>query len=137
MNYQQSREKAESFIAALQRVENDEPASLEQIVELFAESAELTNPAIEREGDARKGREQIARFWENYKASFQEIRSEFFKVTANENSAGLFWRSTGSHVSGDPLSYEGVSLLDFDEQGKIVRFKGFYDSQEVAIKITS
>jgi len=137
MDQHQIKVQAQTFIAALHGIENDEPASVDQIADLFAENAELTNPAIDREGSSRVGRAQIAGFWKSYRASFREIHSEFFEITASDRAAGLFWRSTGAHITGEPVAYEGVSLLDFDDSGKIVRFKGFYDSHQVVTKVAA
>lgn len=134
MDQQTRAKQAQAFITALQAVENDDPAGIENLVALFADDAELTNPAIQREGGPRKGRGQIAEFWQNYRASFQEIHSQFYEVTINESAAGLFWHSTGTHVTGEPVSYDGVSLLSFDDAGSIQMFKGFYDSQQVTTK---
>ncbi len=136
MNQDQIKEQAQAFIAALQTLENNGSEGVDQIVDLFSNDAELTNPAIEREGAARVGRTQIAGFWQTYRTAFCEIRSEFFEVTLSEHAAGLFWRSTGAHVTGEPVSYEGVSLLNFNDDGKIVRFKGFYDSNQVTTKVS-
>ena len=100
---------------------------------MFADNAELTNPMINRDGSGRTGHDQIADFWREYSTAFKNIHSEFFDITASDHSAGLFWRSTGTNANGQPLEYEGVSLLDLDDNGKIARFKGFFDSRQVTV----
>jgi ketosteroid isomerase-like protein len=130
---QQIKEIADRFITELRAIEDGDASGVERIVELFADNAELTNPLIEREGTSRSGRDQIADFWREYNTTFKNIHSEFFDITASEHSAGLFWRSAGTNATGQPLEYEGVSLLVLDEAGKIARFKGYFDSRQITV----
>lgn len=133
MELQQVKSIADRFITELHRIEDGDAAGVDRIVAMFADDAELTNPLIERGGGSRSGRDQIAKFWREYYSSFQNIQSEFFDVTASDHSVGLFWRSAGTNPTGQPLEYEGVSLLELDESGKITRFKGFFDSRQIAV----
>jgi hypothetical protein len=133
MDQQQVMAIADRFITELRCIEDGDTAGIDRIVDMFADDAELTNPIIERDGSGRAGRDQIADFWREYGATFKNIHSEFFDITASDHSAGLFWRSTGSDATGQPLEYEGVSLLELDDRGKIRRFKGFFDSRQVTM----
>jgi ketosteroid isomerase-like protein len=134
MDQQQARASADRFIDTLHGIEDGNAESIERMVDLFSDNAELSNPIIERTGGQRAGRSQVAAFWQNYRASFREIRSEFYDITSSERAAGLFWRSTGTLATGTPLAYDGVSLLEFDDSGKIARFKGYFDSSQVVTK---
>lgn len=51
-----------------------------------------------------------------------------------QGSAGLFWRPAGTNAHGQPLQYEGVSLLELNEDGKIARFNGFFDSKQITMQ---
>ncbi len=137
MDQQTAQQTAERFINALHAIENGDQAGIDRIVDLFADDAQLSNPIIQRDGPPRAGREQIAAFWQNYRTTFKDIHSEFFDVTSSNRAAGLFWRSTGTHLTGSPIDYEGVSLLEFDDSGKIARFQGFFDSSKVVTKATT
>lgn len=131
MDQQQVRSMADNFIARLHSVEQGDAAGVDTIVDMFAEDAELSNPVVERNGRRCKGRADIERFWREYRTVFRDIHSDFIDVTASDHSAGLFWRSSGTDAGGKPLEYEGVSLLVFDENGKISRFKGYFDSRQL------
>jgi ketosteroid isomerase-like protein len=131
MDQEQAKTLAARFIGQLHRVEDGDAAGVDSLVAMFSDDAHLSNPIIGRQGGDRAGREAIAQFWRNYQASFGEIHSEFYDVTASDHSAGLFWRSTGKGAGGQPLDYEGVSLLTFDDNGRISRFKGYFDSEKV------
>ncbi|GIZ51369.1 nuclear transport factor 2 family protein [Noviherbaspirillum aridicola] len=131
MDQQQIKSMADDFIHRLHRVEEGDPQAVDILVEMFAEDAELSNPVAERNGRAYRGRDAVERFWREYRHLFREVHSEFVDVTAGDHSAGLFWRSNGVDASGARLEYEGVSLLVFDDQGKIRRFRGYFDSNSL------
>lgn len=137
MDQQQARTIADRFIGELHRLEQGDAASADSLTQMFAPDAELANPLIEREGSCRRGHDQIFAFWRQYATTLGDIHSDFFDVTTNEHSAGLFWRSSGTGPSGEPLKYEGVSLLVFDNAGKIVRFQGFFDTRQMTFKMGS
>lgn len=128
MNSEQIGQVASRFIDQLHRLEEGEASEAEKMADLFADDAELSNPLIEHEGECRTGRDQIAGFWREYQDSFQGIHSEFTDVTTGSQSAGLFWRSSGTSADGRPLQYKGVTQLIVDESGKIRAFTGYFDS---------
>lgn len=51
----------------------------------------IVNPALEVAGDARVGRDEIRRFWANYRRALGQAQSRFAQITSNEEAAGLFW----------------------------------------------
>ena len=133
MDNRQVAQLADRFIGELHRLEQGDAQGVETLADLFADDAELTNSIIEADEakSRRYGREEIAQFWREYGESFQGVHSDFFDVTANDHSAGLFWRSRGNDVSGQSLEYEGVSLLVFDDAGKIKQFKGYFNQAQM------
>lgn len=132
MDQQQARQHALSFIDQLRRLEDGDPSAVEALAGLFAENAFLRNPIVEH-----GGREQIAAFWRTYRASFGTVQSSFSHITTDDHCAGLFWRSTGTGAHGQPVDYDGVTLLEFDESGKITRFHGYFDSRQVRVEAPS
>lgn len=134
MDQQQARQLAQQFINQLHQVEDGTPESIDTLVAMFSDNAELSNTVIQNQKGCLAGRDNIARFWREYASSFGSIHSEFVDVTTSDHSAGLFWRSTGTGQSGQPLSYEGVSLLIFDDTGKIRQFKGYFDPRQMQSK---
>ena len=58
---------------------------------------------------------------------FEQIRSEFARVVDGE-VAVLEWTSTGRLRTGADISYRGVSVLDFDGDGRVTRFATYYDT---------
>ena len=121
---------ANHFMGALQQAEaSGDTASL---VSLFDDSSELENPA---RSVTRRGRDGAEQFWREYLSAFGSVRSEFTHVHETDGSAALEWRSEGTLPSGEPVSYRGVSLIEFAKGGgeredrrRVRRFCTYYDS---------
>jgi hypothetical protein len=116
---------------ALQQIEQS--GDVGPLVGLFAENAELENPA---RSVTRRGRRGAEQFWREYLSAFGHVRSEFTRVREGDGFATLEWASEGSLPSGEPVSYRGVSLVEFgtDDDGgrgngqRVRRFCTYYDS---------
>ncbi len=132
MDRAQVIERAQQFIDALHALETGSPDDVDQIVDLFSDDAQLINAALKLAGETRAGREGAREFWTDYRRTFGEARSEFFQITANEEAAGLFWTTKGTGNDGQPMEYDGASLLVFNDEGKIRLFRGYYDTREVS-----
>jgi ketosteroid isomerase-like protein len=130
MDNQNNGQLAQQFIDALHRLEGDD-RDLDGIVRLFAEDAQLTNAALALAGEERRGQEGVRRFWKEYRATFEQAQSDFHQVTLGDQTAGLFWTTTGTGNDGQPLAYDGVSLLIFGDDGKITQFRGYYDTRQL------
>ncbi len=135
MGSQQPQQRAQQFIDALHTLEGGSADDTAEIVALFADDARLTNAALD--GKELTGRDGVEKFWTEYRRTFGELRSEFSHVIADEKGAGLFWHTEGTGNDGNPIAYDGVSLLEWSDDGKIGYFRGYYDtrklSQEVGI----
>jgi ketosteroid isomerase-like protein len=74
-----------------------------------------------------EGKEDTARFWREYLEPFEEVATEFFNVTEDDDGAVLEWVSEGRLKGGKALRYKGVSSLSF-EGDKVKSFRTYYDS---------
>ena len=133
----QTQQQADAFISALHALEEDAgdgESALDQITNLYADDATLTNSALKLVGEERKGKDAIRRFWKEYKKTFGKAYSDFHHIAAGDSSAGLFWVTKGTAPGGDEgsLAYDGSTLLEFDDQGKISYFQGYYDTQQLS-----
>ena len=54
-------------------------------------------------------------------------RVVFTDTRRADGSATLEWKSDGTLPDGKPISYRGVSLIDFDGD-RVKRFRTYYDS---------
>ena len=134
---QQQQTLAEQFIEALHALEQGQEGALERMVGMFSGDARLTNAALKQSGREHSGQDGARTFWAAYRDTFGEVRSEFFQVTSNDQSAGLFWTTRGTDRAGAPLEYDGVSLLVFDDAGKISLFRGYYDTRDLTRSVVA
>jgi ketosteroid isomerase-like protein len=115
-------ETAEKFMLRLQQAE--EKKDVEPLVSLFTENAELSNLA---NPSPLQGKDGARQFWEKYLSVFQQIHSQFTNVVESNGSAVLEWTSEGTLTSGEPLKYQGVSIIE-TQNGQVQRFRTYYDS---------
>jgi ketosteroid isomerase-like protein len=115
---------------ALQDAEHG--GDIEPLVVLFHENAELSNLVLV---EPLTGHQQIRRFWRDYLNEFRQITSRFVSVIENDNASVLEWISEGFLKTGEPLTYQGVTILKI-ESGKIINFRSYYDSAVFVSKET-
>ena len=137
MEQTQIEAKAREFIDALHTLETGSDAEADQIVMLYADDAALCNSALDNKGREMKGRDQILQFWVEYKATLGQVESKFHHVTTSNDAAGLFWTTTGTNPAGDAVNYHGATLLQFNSEGMIEFFRGYYDTRELTVKSES
>ena len=124
---------AQQFIDALHALEQGGENDANALAALFSDDAHLTNAALRLAGVERRGRDAISHFWREYKRTVGAAYSEFHQITGNAQAAGLFWTTklTGDDGLSQSATYDGTSLLVFDESGKIRFFQGYYDTREL------
>ena len=116
-----SEEVADRFIEALRRLEEDR--DVEPLVEIHKEDCDVGNVAVSR---TFSGHEGLREFWASYRNTFDEMKSEFRNVFADDSGhAALEWSTEGTS-SGNEVSYEGVSILEI-ESDKVSRFRAYFD----------
>ncbi len=128
-----SPERAAAFAQALQTFEQDR--DLDAFARLFAPDTQLLRPE-QRTGE--QGGDGVRTFWQQYLDQFAEIRSEFSRVAEAGPLGELEWTSRGSLGSsqgGTKVEYDGVSLLEFDDQGRVQRFATYYDTAVLAQRL--
>ena len=116
-------DRAGSFAQALQELEKSGDVT-RFVSEVFADDPVLVRPETGQQEHGAGGAQQ---FWQQYVDQFQQIRSEFSRVVDGE-VAVLEWTSAGRLNTGAAIDYSGVSLLDFDDSGRVSRFVTYYDT---------
>lgn len=135
MDQQQVQQLAQQFIDALHALEQGDVENVDQLAGMYSDDARLVNAALKLAGQERTGQAGARQFWTEYRRTFGEAYSDFYQVTLNEQAAGLFWTTKGTGNDGQPMEYDGVSLLVFDDQGKIKLFRGYYDTRELSREV--
>ncbi len=126
-----SEEVADRFIEALRRLEEDR--DVEPLVEIHKEDCDVGNVAVSR---TFSGHEGLREFWASYRNTFDEMKSEFRNVFADDSGhAALEWSTEGTS-SGNEVSYEGVSILEI-EGDKVSRFRAYFDPRRLTEQIVN
>lgn len=115
--------RSQDFADALQRLEQD--GDLDAFVSRFADDVVLLRP---EPGGQETGQDGARHFWQTYLHQFDTIGSTFARVVDAEQYGQLEWVSEGRLRSGHDIAYAGVSLLEHDGDGKVVRFATYYDT---------
>lgn len=118
-----TRAAAETFMECLKQYERS--GEIGSLLDCFASDAELHALTQKRE---HHGREGTRRFWEEYLRPFHEIESVFTHVATGGPLANCEWTARGRLNCGESIEYQGVTLLEFGGDGKIHRFRTYYDS---------
>ncbi|RBY80842.1 nuclear transport factor 2 family protein [Geodermatophilus sp. TF02-6] len=112
----------ERFTEALHRLDADRDTG--PLVELAGDDTVLVK--LDERKEAR-GRDGAQRFWEDYRNVFDDIETTFTHTTVGEGSAALEWTSTGTLSAGRPITYNGVTVIEGDDDG-LTGVRTYYDS---------
>lgn len=134
MEKTQIEAKATEFIDALHTLEHGGADDANQLAALYADDATLSNSALDNKNREMKGADEILRFWIEYKATLGQVESKFHHITTSGDAAGLFWTTSGQNPAGDEVHYHGATLLQFNAEGMIEFFRGYYDTRELTVK---
>lgn len=101
---------------------------VEALAQLFTDNAALTNLTRHNTHTRRSESSHTAReYWHQYLHAFEEVDSQFVRITDTGEMAILEWHSTGHLRMGLPIEYNGVSIIEYKDE-KILAFRTYYDS---------
>lgn len=115
----------DAFVDALHKLEAER--EVQAIAAFFSDDAAISNPLV-KHADGQKGAEA---FWTTYREAFEEIASEFRHITDGNGVSFLEWTSKGT-IDGQPFSYEGVSVLETDND-RITAFRTYFDPKQIRV----
>jgi hypothetical protein len=119
----------EKFIEALEKLE--ETGDVEKIASLFSETGEIGNVTLTKNLSGVKGAKE---FWTNYRQTFDTVKSTFKNIIITDGTAALEWTSEGTTSSGNKFNYEGVSVLEVENE-KITRFFAYFNPAKLGHQI--
>lgn len=117
---------AEKFIEALKKLEADR--DLETIVGLFKDDCEIGNVVTDKTSGAKE-------FWKSYRETFDKVDSGFKNKIFAEGHAALEWTTNGTTSDGESFEYDGVSILEIEDD-KIIRFFAYFDPTKLGKQIS-
>lgn len=110
------------FIDALHTLERE--GDVGALSELVTSEA----PVVSLDGaGGRTGPEGMQELFTQYLAQFETIETTFTAVTESETRAALEWTSAATLKDGHDLTYDGVTILDLEDE-RVSRFRTIYDS---------
>jgi steroid delta-isomerase-like uncharacterized protein len=124
-----SEQVAKRFIEALEKLETSR--DLEAIVAVFSEGCEVGNIIAP---EKFQGRERAREFWTKYRDTFGEMRSTFRNIIATDGRVALEWTTTGTAANGEPINYEGVSILEIEDEA-VTRFQAYFDAGKLGEQV--
>ncbi len=112
----------ERFADALHRIDSHRDTG--PMVELTADDAEL----MKLDGNHQAtGKDGARTFWEDYRNVFGDLETTFTHTVVGEDIAALEWTSTGTLRSGKPFEYNGVTVIQGDDE-TVSGVRTYYDS---------
>jgi ketosteroid isomerase-like protein len=112
----------QEFVTALAELHKNRDA--DPLVELFADDATLNKAGIPH---GESGKDGARSFWEQYRDVFDDIEATFRHTVTDEDLSYLEWTSQGTLRDGTDFRYDGVSVLQADDD-KIEAFRTYYDT---------
>ena len=116
-----SEQIAHRFIKALDHLESDRDT--DPIVATFAEDCDVGNVLAPEQFHGLDG---ARKFWTEYREAFADVRSSFRNVVATDGRAALEWTTEGTSPAGEPFRYDGVSILEIEDD-RVTRFRAYFD----------
>lgn len=113
------------FIDALRKLESH--SEVDDLAGLYGEDAVCGNVATRT---THTGPDGAREFWAGYRKAFSEMRSDFREAVSGDAAAALEWVTTATRAGGDPVEYEGVTILEFDGD-KLARSTAYFDPRAV------
>lgn len=92
------------------------------MLDILSEDCEVGNVAVPK---TFHGHDEARKFWTQYRKTFDEMKSTFRNIFAEDGRAALEWTTEGTE-EGDTVSYEGVSILEIEDD-KVKRFMAYFD----------
>ena len=117
-----SNQVADKFVEGLHKLE--ESRDVEALAGLYTDEAEVGNVVAPEKFHGQDGARD---FWTKYRGTFGEVHSEFRNIFATEDRAALEWHTTGTSTNGDPVDYEGVTLLEI-QGDKVTRSRAYFNA---------
>ena len=123
MNNMSNAEKVEYFY------KNSSKENMSLVTEFYSTDATFKDPVGEV-----KGAENLKKYYSSLYENLKEINFEFPRVFQDKNTVIAVWVMTirtDSLNSGEPVKVEGNSVITFDESGKAIDHRDYFDLGEM------
>jgi ketosteroid isomerase-like protein len=105
---------------------------IDRIAAMFAAAAEMRDPVGQPPATDDAARRQR---YEGIPAVFESFAMTAEAVEPGGNEAAARWQARGRTKTGREVAFAGISLFEFDGQGRIARMSAFWDRQALAASL--
>jgi steroid Delta-isomerase len=102
------------------------------IVGTFAEDAETYDPVGT---PANRGHQKIEEFFQTVTVPFKEVGLTEDQVFIAGNSAAVKWTGRGVSKDGRNVKFEGIDIIEVNENGKIQRLYAYWNPAEMVAQL--
>lgn len=117
------------FVEALEALERE--WNIDDMVSLFSEQCDVSNVVSPNVFFGRQGARE---FWSIYRRWFGDVESFIHRVVFTDRHSAIEWSTRGTSSAGYLVSYEGVTILEF-ENGQISRCRAYFNPEHLARRV--
>jgi steroid delta-isomerase len=92
----------------------------------FAEAATQEDPVG---GGVRRGRREIGEFWDRAMAQYRSVEIRPRQIVIVGHEAAMVWIIDATS-SASRRTFEGVDIFTFDDEGRIVSVRAYWEAPE-------
>ena len=101
-----------------------EAKDVDRMLGNMAEDAEFEDPVGSR---VRKGHGELREFFGGMSNAFETVSVSQDKVYPCADQVGLVWTISGRMTNGREVTFDGIDVVKFNEEGKIQALWGYWD----------
>jgi len=99
---------------------------------LFAAEAVVHDPVGAAAVEGKTGRKEV---WNVLTAPFSRLDIRPQRTFCGGNGAAVYWRAEAAGSNGGRASFEGISVFEFDSEGKIETLVSYWDPAAAVIAL--
>ncbi len=98
----------------------------------FTEAAVVHDPVGAAPAEGADGRKEV---WNVLTAPFSRLDIRPQRTFCGGNGAAVYWHAEATGTNGGQASFEGISVFEFDAEGKIEALMSYWDPAAVMIAL--
>lgn len=101
---------------------------MQPVIDFYHPEVEFADPV-----GSHKGRDQIVKYYDNLYKNVEAIKFDFSNFIESGNTVVAVWKmtlETKKLNGGEPFTVDGNSVIKFDENGKAIYHRDYFDMGE-------
>ena len=125
-----SQESIQAVVAAYYA--NIAMMNSERWVDLFAEDAVSYDPVGHPATHIHEGYQA---FFQRMRATFEQLEATTEDIFVAGNEAAVKWTMQGVSIQGKPVTFEGITIYEMNEAGKIQTTRAYWNPEALMAQI--